>query len=225
MLIKSCVGRQVFEPKPAEKIYKPTSSILEKKEASFNEAKRIAEERARKIMKEVAGKHGSASTVTKRPSKTSSEAAAKKPSNLQQFAEEIKRLQSEREERKRIREQVQQQLGIPIEKLHNLTSYEQDDPFLNSYDNDPTTTNLFLTNLSPTITEKELCRLFGKFGPLGSVKIMWPRSEDERQRGFLTGFVAYMTRMDADRAMMCLKGRKKVYFFMLFPPFAQQFFD
>ena len=33
---------------------------------------------------------------------------------------------------------------------------------------DPTTTNLYLGNLSPKLTEKELMELFGKYGPLVS---------------------------------------------------------
>lgn len=48
--------------------------------------------------------------------------------------------------------------------------------------------------------------MFGKFGPLASVKIMWPRSEDEKARGYVCGFVAYMTRRDAERSVAALKG-------------------
>jgi hypothetical protein len=33
---------------------------------------------------------------------------------------------------------------------------------------DPSTTNLYLGNLSPRLTEKELMELFGKYGPLVS---------------------------------------------------------
>lgn len=35
---------------------------------------------------------------------------------------------------------------------------------------------------------------------------MWPRTDEERNRGYLTGFVAFMTRRDADRAAAFLKG-------------------
>ena len=59
---------------------------------------------------------------------------------------------------------------------------------------DPTTTNVYLGNLSPKLTEQELMELFGKFGPLASIKIMWPRTEDEKARGRHCGFVAYMAR-------------------------------
>lgn len=42
---------------------------------------------------------------------------------------------------------------------------------------DPHTTNLYLGNLSVNVTEGILCKEFGAFGPLASVKIMWPRTE------------------------------------------------
>ena len=36
--------------------------------------------------------------------------------------------------------------------------------------------------------------LICRFGPLASVKIMYPRTEDEKLRGKHCGFVAYMAR-------------------------------
>lgn len=77
-----------------------------------------------------------------------------------------------------------------------------------SFDNgDPTTTNLYLGNLCPKISEQQLMDLFGKYGPLASIKIMWPRSEEEKSRGRNCGFVAYMSRRDAERALRSLNGR------------------
>lgn len=52
---------------------------------------------------------------------------------------------------------------------------------------------------------------FGKYGPLASVKIMWPRSEEERARNRNCGFVAFMCRKDAERAMKALNGIESVY--------------
>lgn len=49
--------------------------------------------------------------------------------------------------------------------------------------------------------------LFGRYGPLASIKIMWPRSEEEKSRGRNCGFVAYMSRKDAERALKTLNGR------------------
>lgn len=47
-------------------------------------------------------------------------------------------------------------------------------------------------NLSPDVDEEVLLREFGRFGPVASVKIMWPRDEDQRRRGRNCGFVAFM---------------------------------
>lgn len=49
--------------------------------------------------------------------------------------------------------------------------------------------------------------IFGRYGPLASIKIMWPRSEEEKLRGRNCGFVAYMSRKDAERALKTLNGR------------------
>lgn len=50
-------------------------------------------------------------------------------------------------------------------------------------------------------------KLFGKYGPLASVKIMWPRTEEEKSRNRNCGFVAYMRRKDGDKAIKDLSGR------------------
>jgi U2-associated protein SR140 len=42
------------------------------------------------------------------------------------------------------------------------------------------------------VNEANLAREFGRFGPIGSVKIMWPRDEEQRARGRNCGFVAFM---------------------------------
>lgn len=61
-------------------------------------------------------------------------------------------------------------------------------------DGDPFTTNLYVGNLHPDIHEANLAREFGRFGPIASVKIMWPRDEEQRRRGRNCGFVAFMVR-------------------------------
>ena len=38
-------------------------------------------------------------------------------------------------------------------------------------DGNPHSTNLYLGNLAPTTTEEELLRIFGKYGPIASVKV------------------------------------------------------
>ncbi|KAK1922466.1 hypothetical protein DB88DRAFT_355185 [Papiliotrema laurentii] len=76
---------------------------------------------------------------------------------------------------------------------------------------DQESTNLFVGNLPATITEDMLGRFFAEIGPVGTVKIMWPRSEMEmdaaaRGKMSLTGFVAYMNRKDAETAVQELDG-------------------
>ena len=66
------------------------------------------------------------------------------------------------------------------------------------------TTNLCVNNLAATVTEEKLMQVFGAFGDIFSVKVMWPRSEDERRRGRNRGFVSFRTREDADEALNAL---------------------
>lgn len=56
------------------------------------------------------------------------------------------------------------------------------------------------------MNEENLCQLFGKFGPLASVKVMWPRTEEEKARKKNCGFVAYMKREDAEESLDHFKG-------------------
>ena len=72
-----------------------------------------------------------------------------------------------------------------------------------SFDNgDPTTTNLYVGNLAPSVTEELLNDIFGRFGPINSVKVMWPRSEEERLRKRNCGFVSFKSRQDAEDALV-----------------------
>jgi U2-associated protein SR140 len=72
------------------------------------------------------------------------------------------------------------------------------------------TTNIFVSNLSPHIDETTLLREFGRFGPIGSVKIMWPRGEEQIRRrnnnNNNNGFIAFMCRKDAENARNALDG-------------------
>ena len=56
------------------------------------------------------------------------------------------------------------------------------------------------------MTEEQLCKLFGQYGPLASVKIMWPRTDEEKARNRNCGFVAYMNRCDGEKALKELVG-------------------
>lgn len=75
-----------------------------------------------------------------------------------------------------------------------------------NHDDDPNTTNLFIGNIHPTVNENDLCDVFTAYGPLASVKIMWPRTDEERARNRNSGFVAYMIRQDAELAIKSLIG-------------------
>lgn len=67
--------------------------------------------------------------------------------------------------------------------------------------------NVFTFNITFQISENQLMDIFGRYGPLASIKIMWPRSEEEKMRERNCGFVAYMSRKDAERALKTLNGR------------------
>ncbi|PPQ62946.1 hypothetical protein CVT24_006186 [Panaeolus cyanescens] len=83
---------------------------------------------------------------------------------------------------------------------------------------DPLTTNLFVANLPHHVTEPLLGNFFAKIGPVGSVKIMWPRMDGTVGPGAdmtatrkakstgLNGFVSYMTRRHAEEALREFDG-------------------
>lgn len=123
------------------------------------------------------------------------------------YPNSINRIQEEREERYKYKSIAK---GLIQTTTDPDTSYtrEPEPVSFGSMDNgDPNTTNIYLGNLNPKITEQQLMEIFGRYGPLASIKIMWPRSEEEKSRGRNCGFVAYMSRLDAERALKCLNGR------------------
>ncbi|XP_041656879.1 U2 snRNP-associated SURP motif-containing protein isoform X2 [Cheilinus undulatus] len=124
----------------------------------------------------------------------------KKKSNLELFKEELKIIQEEREERHKRKKNDpggEGDLDIPLAARSTL------------YDDlmTPTTTNLYISCISQKMNEEMLCQEFCKYGPLASVKIMWPRTEEERSRPSNRAFVAFMTRKDAERALAALDGK------------------
>ncbi|EFN50499.1 hypothetical protein CHLNCDRAFT_55819, partial [Chlorella variabilis] len=126
-----------------------------------------------------------------------------KPRAIDALLANLKREQEEREARK--------EAGLPPPREDNgpAGSFDSGDPF---------TTNLFIGNLAPdcdeqarsaagggpcallwrgqaaraTAQRRVLMREFGRFGPLGSVKVMWPRDEEQRRRGRNNGFLSFM---------------------------------
>ncbi|KAJ8940065.1 hypothetical protein NQ314_010899 [Rhamnusium bicolor] len=122
----------------------------------------------------------------------------KPKSNLDLLKEELKLRHAERGERERLRS-----VYLIINYNENLST-----PALSYFEGgDPKSTNLFVANLHSKITENHLMLEFGAYGPLASVKIMWPRG-DEKLRNSNCGFVAFMSRKDAERALKNNKHRE-----------------
>ncbi|KAL5968583.1 U2 snRNP-associated SURP motif-containing protein [Taenia solium] len=141
------------------------------------------------------GKVESKGDSSKKPIIGRKSGQAKKMTNLELFKEELKSLQKQREQRHQLRQQNRAR-GVS----ENGYPYDED--------NDKSTTNLFLGNLCPKMTEQQLCDIFGRYGPLASVKIMWPRTEEQRAVARNCGFVAFMNRIDAERALENLRGKE-----------------
>eukprot|EP01083_Nonionella_stella_P177347 623035_1 len=126
-----------------------------------------------------------------RPSQSKKRKKGKGPRNIDLFLNELKMQEQLREDRKTGRLPP----AAPDPLLHD-GSFD---------DGDPMTTNIYVGNLPTHITELDMLTEFGKFGPIGSVKIMWPRTDEERARGRNCGFVSFMTRPDADDCMDAFK--------------------
>lgn len=188
-------GSRKEDTKDKGKLYKPTPKHLEEKlnASSLEYAKVLAAESKKEAL------------LTKK------KAQDKKKSNLELFKEELRQMQEEREERHKYKHVARSMVQTSVHSVleHPEPIYREatsDTP--GSFDNgDPNTTNLYLGNLNPKITEQQLMELFGKYGALASVKIMWPRSEEEKSRGRNCGFVAFMARKDAERALRGLTGK------------------
>ncbi|KAL7990887.1 hypothetical protein Chor_014317 [Crotalus horridus] len=138
----------------------------------------------------------------------------KKKSNLELFKEELKQIQEERDERHKTKGRLSR-FEPPQSDSDGQRRSILDDYAPGSHDvGDPSTTNLYLGNINPQMNEEMLCQEFGRFGPLASVKIMWPRTDEERARERNCGFVAFMNRRDAERALKNLNGKMIMSFEM-----------
>ncbi|XP_071950585.1 U2 snRNP-associated SURP motif-containing protein-like [Antedon mediterranea] len=177
------------------KMYKPSSKISEsimlKKQEEAKKAEKAAELAKKKKEKE----------------------KNKSKSNLENFLEELKVMQAEREIRHKLKKEIaEHSQKRPTEPKPALLATPDKLPGIDdlsgSHDTgDPQTTNIFLGSVNPKMTEEMLCQEFGKYGPLASVKIMWPRTDEERSRNRNCGFVAYMNRKDAERGMKNIDGK------------------
>ncbi|KAL3747903.1 hypothetical protein ACJRO7_016682 [Eucalyptus globulus] len=151
-------------------------------------------------------------TEKKKDEEKTKEREKGKSRNIDHFMEELKHEQELRERRNQEREHWRD--GRPSESSAPSSRFDElpDDldpsgRFPGSFDDgDPQTTNLYVGNLSPQVDENFLLRTFGRFGPIASVKIMWPRTEEERRRQRNCGFVAFMNRADAQAAKDEMQG-------------------
>ncbi|KAH9931062.1 uncharacterized protein BXZ73DRAFT_47369 [Epithele typhae] len=137
--------------------------------------------------------------------------AAPKPKGkraMDSFLEEIKREQADREARL-------SRHGTSLNEV-SYTAYEGQS---GSKDRgDPETSNLFVANLPQHINEQAMGNFFARAGPVGSIKIMWPRSDATQGPGSdmtatrrnkntgLSGFVSFMKRRDAETALREFDG-------------------
>ncbi|KAJ6500098.1 hypothetical protein C8R47DRAFT_1175437 [Mycena vitilis] len=126
------------------------------------------------------------------------------------FLEEIKREQAEREAK------YSRHASGHGRSVTALAAYEGQS---GSKDRgDPQTSNVFVANLPPHVTEQSLGVFFARCGPVGSVKIMWPRTDvtvgpgadmtnsRRAKSSGLSGFVSFMKRKDAEQALRELDG-------------------
>ncbi|XVF48254.1 hypothetical protein PTKIN_Ptkin03bG0175200 [Pterospermum kingtungense] len=135
-----------------------------------------------------------------------------KSRNIDHFMEELKHEQEMRERRNQEREHWRDGRHsdslTPSSRFDELPDdFDPSGRLPGSFDDgDPQTTNLYVGNLSPKVDENFLLRTFGRFGPIASVKIMWPRTEEERRRQRNCGFVAFMNRADGQAAKDEMQG-------------------
>ncbi|KAJ8670800.1 hypothetical protein QAD02_002059 [Eretmocerus hayati] len=191
-------GKRHEDTRDKGKLYKPQPKLSELGET------RSAQEQAQEFARILSSNERKLDRLGKKKKE-----GEKKKSNLELFKEELKMIQEEREERYKYKgsskSSVLSQIEDPI-----LAALKSEAPYVTdgSFDNgDPNTTNLYLGNLNPKITEQQLMEIFGKYGPLASIKIMWPRSDEEKARQRNCGFVAFMSRKDGERALKNLNGR------------------
>lgn len=129
---------------------------------------------------------------------------------MDSFLEEIKREQAEREA-KYLRRGHGQGRSITAMAAYDGQSGSKDR-------GDPQTSNVFVANLPPHVTEQGLGNFFARAGPVGSVKIMWPRTDGtvgpgadmtttrRTKNAGLSGFVSFMKRKDAETALREFDG-------------------
>ncbi|KAI9008956.1 hypothetical protein CLU79DRAFT_775369 [Phycomyces nitens] len=138
------------------------------------------------------------------------EAKAQKKRNLDTFLEEIKKGQEDRQDKLRSRhgKSTSSHVVTVSKGVGGSVAQEDHEPSVGSFDTgDSMTTNLYIGNINPSVDELMICQGFGKYGPIASVKIMWPRTTEEKERNRNCGFVSFMSRKDAEQALKHMDGK------------------
>ena len=129
-----------------------------------------------------------------RSSGFSSTTGGRKPRAIDAVMEEMMDKQQRREEARREGRELAEDKGPNPHPSELATS-------------DKTTTNVFVGNLPLTVVEEDVLMEFAQFGPIGSVKIMWPRGEEVHTATSLNGFVSFMGRASAERMVAESDGK------------------
>jgi U2-associated protein SR140 len=149
----------------------------------------------------------SSSSTSSKPSSSSSSSsysttsksshAEKKKRSIDELKEELKRGQELRENRNKKYQRRDEYESSASTHGHNMDTENEHD----------TSGNLYVSNLAPQVTEQLLWREFGRYGSISSIKILWPKTEEEkRTRDRHCGFVVFTDRAAAERAKQELHG-------------------
>ncbi|SOV18565.1 U2 snRNP-associated SURP motif-containing protein, putative [Plasmodium sp. gorilla clade G2] len=131
-----------------------------------------------------------------------------KVKEIDSFLEEIKLKQKILDERKILKEKSQLAKSEEEKKKINkkITEIEQNENLSSYIQRKEKIANLYLGNLSPEVTEEYLCQKFGKFGKVNSVKIMYPRKDEDKKKARISGFICFENIEDAENAKDSLDG-------------------
>ncbi|CAI7723106.1 U2 snRNP-associated SURP motif-containing protein, putative [Plasmodium vivax] len=131
-----------------------------------------------------------------------------KVKEIDSFLEEIKLKQKILDERKILKEKAQlaksEEEKLKIKR--KLIEIEKNETLFSYAPKKDRVANLYLGNLSAEVTEEYLCQRFGKFGKVNSVKIMYPRTDEDKKKARISGFVCFENRDDAENARDALDG-------------------
>lgn len=152
--------------------------------------------------KHTGGNDKNVSATNRQYEKETDNTKNKQVKEIDSFLEEIKQKQKIWNEKKHLQERIEQNISIEEknEIRKRLKEIENNDMIASYYPKREMFANLFINNLSPEVTEEFLCKKFGAFGPVHSIKIMYPRTEEERRRNRISGFVCFENKEDAELA-------------------------